>query len=328
MKWPWSSEFKLERALNKLRSNNPKVQSKSAEILGQIGLNTSAVREALLQAILSPYRDVRLEAYAALGKIRPGRAVLRHIASIAERDHDEFIRTFFAQSAREQCIRETKNDEAELLTAVKDIPAMWDLFRMGASATSTTKYTLEKMIAMCGAEGPLLESSFAALKHVLSNPALHMRSGATGEFCIAYGTQNRDQWRDNSDIRCKCLKQIERFGEKARSVVMQALTIAAESYDEAFIHNALETICRMGLSGTNQIEILTRSAVRGIGASNPANPFRNRPKTWASDAIAGLGNDAVPVIEELLTRTTNFDERNVLENALFLIKTKEKPSSA
>jgi HEAT repeat protein len=273
------AKFAIAGLAERLLDTDPKVRSKAALALGQIG---SAAVPELIIALRNPDKYVRREAVWALAKIGPeaGSAVFA-LAKVL-RDTDAPVRKGAAR-ALGQVGREAQAAIPLLIEALKNSDLLfcrlvaWALGKIGASAVPALmralnhpdKYVRREAVWALGHIGPESRSAIGILITILKNPPLYLpptlggdreggplsvtrKAGPNQETELVFLTSIRD-----ARLRAYAAHALGQIGPEAHSAVPALTAVLADANDKvaAAAARALDQIL-----GPNHFHLARKSA--------------------------------------------------------------------
>jgi HEAT repeat protein len=262
------AKFAIAGLAERLLDTDPKVRTKAALALGQIG---SAAVPELIIALRSPDKYVRREAVWALAKIGPEAASAVFALAKVLRDTDAPVRKGAAR-ALGQIGREARSAIPLLIEALKNSDLLfcrlvaWALGKIGASAVPALmralnhpdKYVRREAAWALGHIGPESRSAIGILTTILKNPcsagplSVTRKADPNQETELVFLTSIRD-----ATLRAYAARALGQIGPEAHSAVPALTAALADANDKvaAAAARALDQIL-----GPNQFHLARKSA--------------------------------------------------------------------
>jgi HEAT repeat protein len=257
------AKFAIAGLAERLLDTDPKVRTKAALALGQIG---SAAVPELIIALRSPDKYVRREAVWALAKIGPEAASAVFALAKVLRDTAAPVRKGAAR-ALGQIGREARAAIPLLIEALKNSDLLfcrlvaWALGKIGASAVALNhpdKYVRREAAWALGHIGPESRSAIGILTTILKNPcsagplSVTRKADPNQETELVFLTSIRD-----ATLRAYAARALGQIGPEAHSAV-PALTAALTDANDKVAAAAARALDQ--ILGPNHFHLARKSA--------------------------------------------------------------------
>jgi hypothetical protein len=283
MKWPWGADAYVTRASAAIDAGDWTAACKALAALKGSG-GHPGVLECLLKGIAAADRDVRVVAHTVLSSTQPlSLGVLRQVATAASQDPDNFVRSVCATSCWSRYMSECL-DHGDPGAGFVNVAEVWN--RLGDALVGIA---LKKLIKAATPSVTSASTYFDGLREIAIQPP-------PGR------DDSRETTRAKMDVKALVVERLAEFGSPARTALLQSLHINADRNDDEYFVAAFKALAKVGLNNTSEIRGVAESAGRAIKSDPHKGRYgtlQNRIESWAAEAIASIGPDAVSALQDL-----------------------------